>query len=193
MLLLMKSWLMQQQTGKSAKNKTAQTSADAPQPSQAKRKGPKSTKSQPKRQRTAPSSPPRPVSPIHVESSPSSPEAQTQEVPSPPRHVLQQEAPANVSEQVADPADLGTSSATLPEQKITIPPQGKVSIIELSPMNFILANYNHPCNFLVQVIPSATLADQPTVPAASPRHRREIALKQVSYLISTFYQHLIIG
>ena len=46
-----------------------------PQASQAKRKGPKSTKSQAKRQRTA--SPPLPPlgSPIHVESSPSSPES----------------------------------------------------------------------------------------------------------------------
>jgi hypothetical protein len=119
--------------------------------------------------------------------SPSSPEAQTQEVPSPPRQVPQQEAPADVSEQVADPADLDTSSAILPEQSITIPPQGKVSIIELSPMNFILANYNPPCNLLVQVIPSTTLADQCIVPAASPHQRHEIALKQVSYLTSSFY------
>jgi len=150
----MKSWLLQQQTSKSAKTRSAQTSTDAPQPSQAKRKGPKSTKSQPKRQRTAPSSPPRPVSPIHVESCPSSLEAQTQDVPSsPPRQVPQQEAPADVSEQVVDPADLDTSTAILPKQSITIPSQGKVSIIELSPMNFILANYNPPFNFLVQVIP----------------------------------------
>jgi hypothetical protein len=126
MILLMKLWLLQQQTSKLAKTRSTQTSADAPQPSQAKRKGSKSTKSQPKCQRTAPSSPPLLVSPIHVESSPSSPEAQTQEVPSPPQQVSQQEAPADVSEQVADPADLGTSSAIPPEQPITIPPQGKV-------------------------------------------------------------------
>jgi len=143
------------QTGKSAKTRSTQTSsADAPQPSQAKRKGPKNTKSQPKRQRTAPSSPPRPTSPIHVASSPSSPKAQTQEALSPPRQVpQQQEAPADVAEQVVDPADLSTSSAVLPEQTITIPHQ-------------------------VEVIPSATLADQPIVPAASPRQIREITLKQ---------------
>ena len=179
MLLLVKSWLLKQQTGKSAKTKSAQTSVNAPRPSQAKRKGPKSTKSQPKRLRTAPSPPPHPVSPVHVESSPSSPEAQRQEVPSPPQQVLQQEAPANVFEQVADPANLSMSSVIPPEQSITIPPQGKVSIIELSPMNFILANYNHPCNFLVEVIPSATSADQPIISAPSPRQRHEIALKQV--------------
>ena len=128
----MKFWLLQQQTGKSAKSKSAQTSGtDAPQPSQAlaKRKGPKSTKTQPKRQKIAPSSPPRPLSPIQVASSPSPSEPQTQEVPSPPRPIPQpQEAPPDVLEQIADPVDLGTSSAVPPEQTITIPPQGKVPI-----------------------------------------------------------------
>jgi len=56
-----------------------------------------------------------------------------QEVPSLPRPVPQpQEAPADVSEQVAD---LGTSSVVPPEQRTTIPPQGKVLITELLPMN----------------------------------------------------------
>ena len=41
---------------------------------------------------------------------------QMQEVPSPPRPVPQpQETPADVSEQIADPADLGTSSVVPPE------------------------------------------------------------------------------
>jgi len=128
--------------GKSAKTKSVQTSgADAPQPSQAptKRKGPKSTKTQPKRQKVAPSSPPRPVSPIQVASSPSPPEVQTQEVPSLPRPAPQpQEVPANVSEQIADPADLGTSSAVPPERTITVLPQGKVLITKLLPMNLPL-------------------------------------------------------
>jgi len=123
-----------------------------------------------------------------VESSPSSPETQTQQVPSPPRPAPQpQEAPANVSEQITDPADLSTPWVVPPEQTSTAPPQGKVLIIELSPMNFIFANYNHPFNFSVDIIPSATSADQPIVPAASPRQRREITLKQVSYLISILY------
>jgi len=170
------------------KIKSAQTSTDAPQPSQAKRKGPKSTKSQPKRQRTATSSPRRPVSPIHVESSPSSPEIQTQQVPSPPRPAPQpQEAPADLSEQTADPADLSISSVVPPEQTSTAPPQGKVLIITLIPMTSISANHNYPCNFSVDIIPSATLADQPTVPTASSSQRREIAQKQVSYLIYILY------
>jgi len=139
MLLHMKSWLLQQQTGKSVKNRGAQTSADAPQPSQAKRKGPKSTKSQPKRQRTAPSPPPRPASPIHVESSPTSPEIQTQQVPSPPRPAPQlQEAPADVPEQITDLADLSISSVVPPDQTDTAPPQGKVMTIALSPTDLSL-------------------------------------------------------
>ena len=108
-------------------------------PSPAKRKGPKSTKSQPKRQRTTPSPPPQPASPIHVESSPSSPEIQTQQVPSPPQPAPQpQEAPADVSEQTADPANLIISSVVPPEQTSTAPPQGKVLTIELSSMDLHL-------------------------------------------------------
>jgi len=42
---------------------------------------------------------------------------------------------ADVSEQIADLADLGTSSAAPSEQTITIPPQGKVLITKLLPMN----------------------------------------------------------
>jgi hypothetical protein len=171
-----------------AKTRSVQTSADAPQPSQVKRKGPKSTNSQPKRQRTAPSPSPQPALPIHVESSPSSPEVQTQQVPSPPQLVPQpQEAPANVPEQIADPVDLSISSVVPPEQTNTAPPQGKVLIKELSPMNFIFANHNHLCNFLVDITPSATLVDQPIVSAASLSQRRELALKQISYLISILY------
>jgi len=151
----MESWLLSQQTSKSTKTKGAQTSTDAPQTIQAKRKGPKSTKSQPKRQRIAPSPPPRPASPIHVESSPSSPEIQTQQAPYPPHPVPQpQEAPADVSEQIADPADLSISSVVPPEQTSTVHPQGKVLTISSSPINFIFANHNHPCNFSVDITPS---------------------------------------
>jgi len=79
------------------------------------------------------------VSPIQVASSPSSPETQTQQVSSPPRPAPQpQEAPADVSEQIADPADRSTSSVVPPEQTSTAPPQGKVLIIELSPMDLSL-------------------------------------------------------
>ena len=78
------------------------------------------------------------MSSIHVESSPSSPEAHTQEVPSPPQQVLQQEAPTDVPEQVADLADLSTSSAIPQEQTSTINPQGKVLITELLPMDLFL-------------------------------------------------------
>jgi hypothetical protein len=42
--------------------------------------------------------------------------------------------PANVSEQVTDPVDLGTSSAIIPEQTVVIPPQGKVPITKSLPM-----------------------------------------------------------
>jgi len=157
------------------------------QPSQAKRKGPKSTKSQPKRHRTTPS-PPRLASSIHVELSPSSLEIQTQQVTSPPRPAPQpQEAPTDVPEQTVDPADLSISSVVPPERTRTAPPQGKVLIIALSPMTFIFANHNHPCNLSVDIIPSTTSADQSIVPTASLSQRREIALKQVSYLISILY------
>ena len=170
------------------KTRSAQTSADAQQPSQAKRKGSKSTKSQPKRQRTAPSPPPRLASPIHVESSPSLPKIQTRQVPSPPRPAPQpQEAPADAPEQTTDPADLSISSVFPLEQTSTAPPQGKVLIIALSPMTLIFANHNHPCNFSVDIIPSATSADQSIVPTASPSQRREISQKQVSYLISIIF------
>jgi len=40
--------------------------------------------------------------------------------------------------------------------------------------------------FSADIIPSATPADQPVVPSASASQRREIALKQVSHLISIF-------
>jgi len=176
-----------QQTGKSARTRSAQTSVDAPQPSQVKRKGPKSTKSQPKRQKIAPSSPPRPVSLIHVESSPSSPEIQTQQAPSPSRSAPQpQEAPADVFEQIADLTDLSVSSVVTPEQTSTAPTQGKALMITLLPMILIFINHNHSCNISVDIVQSATPADQPIVPAASPRQRRKIALKQVS-LWSPFF------
>ena len=82
-----------------------------PQSKQAlpKRKAPKSTKTQPKQQKTAPSSPPHPA-----------PQTQADLT--------------DVSEEVTDPVDLGTSSIVPPEQTIIISPQGKVPIIKLLPM-----------------------------------------------------------
>jgi hypothetical protein len=48
-------------------------------------------------------------------------------------------------------------------------------------------------SFLADIIPSTTPADQPVVPSASASKRQEIALKQVSHLISIFHhQYLII-
>jgi len=117
-----------------------------------------------------------------VESSPSSLEIQTQQVPSPPQPVPQpQEAPTDVPEQTADPVDLIISSVVPPEQTSTAPPQGKVLTTKLSPMDLLFSNYNYPCYFSVDIVPSVTLADRPIVPAASPRQMREIALKQVSF------------
>jgi len=105
---------------------------------------------------------------IHVESSPSSLEIQTQQVSSPPRSAPQpQEAPADVFEQTADPADLSVSSVVCPEQTSNVPPQGKVLIITLLPMTLIFVNHNYPHNFSVDIIPSATSADQPIEPTAS--------------------------
>jgi hypothetical protein len=76
-----------------------------------------------------------------------------------------------------------------PEQTSTVPPQDKVLIITSLPMTLISANHNYLCNFSVDIIPSATLADQPIVPTVSSSQMREIALKQVSYLISIFLHH----
>ena len=74
--------------------------------------------------------------PIHVESSPSSPEIQTQQIPSPPQSVSQpQEAPSEVLEHTADPADLITSSVVPPEQTSTAPPQGNILTTKLSPID----------------------------------------------------------
>ena len=71
-----------------------------------------------------------------MESSPSSPEIQTQQAPSPPQPAPQpQEAPADVLEQTADPADLIISSVVPPEQTSTAPPQGNVLITKLSLMD----------------------------------------------------------
>jgi hypothetical protein len=101
-----KPLLLYQQTGKSAKTRSAKASSDDPRASQTKRKDPKSTKSQAKRQKTAPPSSPPPVSPIHVESSPSTPEIQTQQAPSPPQpqEIPQtEEISTDVPEQAVDP------------------------------------------------------------------------------------------
>ena len=134
----MKLLLLYQQTSKSAKTRSTKTSADAPQSSQVKREGLKSTKSQAKRQRTASPPPPPPRSPIHVESSPSSPEVQTRQAPSPPQP---QEAPqpkeisTDVIEQTADPVSSIISLVVSSIQTSTAPPQGKVLSIKLLPMD----------------------------------------------------------
>jgi len=111
---------------------------DAPQSSQPKRKGPKSTKSQAKRHRTA-KPPPPPRSSIPVESSPSSPEAQTQQAPSPPQpqeepqpEELQpeerqpEEISADVHKQTTDPANLIIASVVSSIQTSTALPQGNI-------------------------------------------------------------------
>jgi len=54
-------------------------------------------------------------------------------------------------------------------------------------MDLFFSNYNHPYYLSVDIIPSATPADQPVVPSASTSERREKALKQVSYLIFILY------
>jgi len=129
------------------------------------------------------------VSPIHVESSPSSPEAQTQQALSPPQP---QEAPqpqetsSDVLEQIADPVDPIIPSVVSSEQTSTVPPQGKLLPTTLSPMDLSLKIISNLIIFSVDIVPSATPADQPVVLVASTSQRREIALKQVSYLISTF-------
>jgi len=129
MLVLTKLLLLYQQSGKSVRTRSTKKSADAPQSSQVKRKGPKSTESQAKRQKTVAPPPPPLGSPIHVESSPSSPEVQTQQAPSPPQP---QEAPqpeeisADVHEQTADPVGSIIASVVSSIQTSTAPPQGKV-------------------------------------------------------------------
>jgi len=55
------------------------------------------------------------------------------------------------------------------------------------PMNLSFHLIIIPVNFSADIVPSATLADQPAVPSASTSQRREIALKQVSYLIIILY------
>jgi len=51
-------------------------------------------------------------------------------------------------------------------------------------MDIFFSNYNYPYYFSADIVPSATPANKPVVPAASTSQRREIALKQVSYLTS---------
>jgi len=185
----MKLLLLHQQTGKSANTRSTKTSADAPQSSQVKRKGPKSTNSQAKCQKTASPPPPPPGSPIHVESSPSSLEVQTQQAPSPPQpqEVPQpEEITADVPEQTTDPVVPIISSVVSSVQTSTAPPQGKVLCITLSPMDLFL-QLIVTIIFSADIIPSATPANQPVVPSASTSQRREIALKQVNYLIPVLY------
>jgi len=92
-----------------------------------------------------------------------------------------------VLEQTADPTDPIISSVVSSEQTSTAPPQGEVLSMKLSPMDLFFSNYNYPYYFSVFIVPSATPADHPVIPAASTSQRREIALKQVSYLISILY------
>ena len=132
----MKLLSLYQQTGKSAKTRSTKTTADAPQSSQVKRNGPKSTNSQAKRQKkAAPPPPPPPLgSPIHVESSPSSPETQTQQAPFPPQPQQEpqlEETLADVHEQTTDPVESIISLVVSSIQTSTAPPQGKVISIRL--------------------------------------------------------------
>jgi len=123
-----------------------------------------------------------------VESSPSSPEAQTHQAPTPPRSAPQpQETLADVLEQTADPVDPIIPSVVSSEQTSTVPPQGKVLCTTLSLMDLFLQITINLIIFSVDIVPSTTPADQPVVPSASTSQRREIALKQVSYLISIPY------
>jgi len=196
----MKPLLLYQQTGKSAKTRSAKASADAPQASQAKRKGPKSTKSQAIRQKTAPPSSPPPVSPIHVESSPSSPEVQTQQAPSPtqpqeepqleepqPEEPQPEEISVDLHEQTADLVSSIIASVVSSIQTNTAPHQGKVLSMKLLPMNLFFDFIIIYVNLSADIVPSTTPADQPVVPSASTSQRQEIALKQVSYLIIILY------
>jgi len=59
--------------------------------------------------------------------------------------------------------------------------------MKLLPMDLYFHLIIIPINFLADIAPSATPGDQPVVPSASTSQRREIALKQVSYLIIIFY------
>jgi len=186
-----------QQTGKSAK--TRSTTADAPQSSQPKRKGPKSTKSQAKRRRTT-TPPPPPRSLIPIEASPSSPEAQTQQAPSPPHPQIEpqpeepqpeepqpEEISADVHEQTTDPASLIIASVVSSIQTSTAPPQGNVLSMKLLPIDLFFHFIIIFINLSADIVSSAIPSDQPVVPSASTSHRREIALKQVSYLIIILY------
>jgi len=92
--------------------------------------------------------------------------------------------------QTADPTDPIISSVVSSEHTSTAPPQGKVLSIKFSPMDLLYIFFKIIIIliiFSVDIVPSATPADQPVVPAASTSQRHEIALKQVSYLISILY------
>jgi len=54
-------------------------------------------------------------------------------------------------------------------------------------MDLLLQTISNFTIFSVDIVPSATPADQPVVPLASTSQRREIALKPVSYLIPILY------
>jgi len=161
-----------------------------PQPSQAKRNGPKSTKSQAKCQKTASPPPPPPGSPIHAESSPSSPEVQTQQALSPPKP---QELPqpegtlADVLERTADLVGPIISSVVSSIQTSNAPPQGEVLFIKSSSMDLFFQLIIIINILSADIVPSVTPADQPVVPLASASQRREIALKQVSHLTSILH------
>jgi len=148
-LVLIKLLSLHQQTGKSAKTRSTKMTADAPQSSQAKRKGPKSTKSQAKRHRIA-TPPPPPRSPIPIESSPSCPGAQTQQVLTPPQP---QEEPqpegtsADVHEQTADPVGSIIASVVSSIQTSIALPQGNVLSMKLLPMNLPFHLIITPVNF----------------------------------------------
>jgi hypothetical protein len=185
--------LLLQQTSASAKAK--RQGADAPQSSQPKRKGAKSTRAGTKRQKVA-TPPPPPASPIPVESSPSPPDVEIQQAPSPPHpqevpeaDEPQQEEPQAegtstvVGEQTTGLAGSITSSAVPPIQTSIVLPQGNIFYNIATDELILIQPHNSSCLLSVDVVPSATLADQPTAPSASSSQRQEIALKQVSHPI----------
>jgi len=59
--------------------------------------------------------------------------------------------PADVSEQITDLADLGTSSAILPKQTVAIPPQGKVPIKKSLPMTSFINTIVTLGNFQLKI------------------------------------------
>ena len=142
----MKLSLLYQQTSKSARTRSTKASANAPQSSKVKRKGPKSTKSQEKRQKTTPPSPPPQVSPIRVESSPEVRTQQAQSTPQPQEAPQPEETSADVHEQIADAVSSIIASVVSSIQTSTAPPQGKALSMKSLSMDLSLQLIIIPVN-----------------------------------------------